>query len=118
MPEADVAVDAISFRRLANISADRFAVGDRGIRLPGTERIAEREHVRIGANAGIAEQVPGAADGVAAFEDNVGFVPAAGLHMIGGVDAGKPAADDDDVKMFLRHGSAISMFDRTANFLR
>src|SRR5208282_6203511 len=81
MPEADVAIDAISLRRLADIAADQSALCNRGIRLPRTKRIAEGVHVRIGANAGIAEQVPGAAEGVAAFEDDVGFVPAVSLHM-------------------------------------
>ena len=37
--------------------------------------------------------------------------------MIGGVDAGKSAADDDDVEMFLRHGSANSLFDRTVSLV-
>lgn len=46
---------------------DRLAVGDGGIQFPRAERIAERIHVRIGANAGVAEQIPGPADGVAAF---------------------------------------------------
>ena len=104
--KADLAVDAIGFRRFTNVAADRGAVGDRRIRQPWPKRIAEGEHVGIGADAGIAEQIPGAADGVAAFEDDERLARARRLQMIGGVDAGEPAADDDDIKMLWRHDLA------------
>ena len=47
---------------VAHVVEDRGAVGDR-LRLgPGPEAVAERVHVGVGADPGVAEEVPGAAD--------------------------------------------------------
>ena len=100
MVEADLLVDAVLDRGLANVVQDVRPVGDR-LRLgPRLERIAEREHVRVGADAGIAKQVPGAADAVAALEDGVALARAFLLQVIPRADAGKPGADDQDVEVF------------------
>src|SRR5699024_7475382 len=63
--EADVAVDAGLGCGLAYVVEDRITVGDGLFAGPGLERVAEGEHVRVGTDARISEQVPGAADGVA-----------------------------------------------------
>src|SRR5581483_673534 len=103
MMVANLAVDAVLGRGLAHVVEDAWAVGDR-LRLgPRLEGIAEREHVRVGADAGIAEQVPGAADGVAAFEDDEILRRTFGLQVIAGGDAGQAGADDHHVEMFYRH---------------
>ena len=75
---------------------------------PRLERIAEREHVKVGADAGITEQIPGAADAVAAFEDDEALARALMLQVIARADAGKAGTDDQHVEMVDirdRHGS-------------
>ena len=100
MPEADALVDAVRLRGVLQVFENRRPVGDRLRVRPRTERVAERVHVRIGADAGIAEQVPRAADVGAAFQDRVGLARAALLQMTAGADAGNAGADDQDVDMF------------------
>src|SRR5215475_8475132 len=99
MAEADFLVDAVLGRGLANIVQNARPVRDR-LRLgPWPERIAEREHVAIGADAGIAEQVPGAPDRVAPLEDDKALAGALRLQVIAGADAGHSGADDQDVEV-------------------
>src|SRR6476619_1248801 len=100
MMKADFFVDAILDRRLPNVIEDVRPVGDRLRLRPRLERIAEREHVAVGADPGIAKQIPCAADAVAALEDDVVLARALFLQMIARADAGKPGADDEDVEMF------------------
>ncbi len=101
--KADVLVDAVLGGGLADVVQNPRPVRDR-LRLgPRLERIAEREHVAVGADAGIAEQVPGAADAVAALEDDKALGGAFVLQMIARADAGEPGADDQDVEMFGWH---------------
>src|SRR6185437_620293 len=97
---ADVFVDAVLGRGLAHIVQDARPVGDRLRFGPRLERIAEREHVRVGADAGIAKQVPGAANAIAALENDVALAGAFLLQMKARADAGQAGADDEDVEMF------------------
>src|ERR1700722_10643996 len=97
---ANLPADAVVGRGLADIVQDPRPVGDRLGLGPWLERIAEREHVAVGADAGIAEQVPGAADGVAALENDVALAGALLLQVIARADAGQPGADDQHVEMF------------------
>ena len=102
--EADLPVDAVVDRGLADVIQNPRPVGDR-LRLgPRLERIAERVHVRVGADAGIAKQIPGAADAVAPLEDDVALARALLLQVIARADAGQAGADDEDVEMFCRVG--------------
>ncbi len=104
MVEADLLVDAVVGGGLADVIQDPRAVRDR-LRLgPWLERIAQREHVAVGADAWIAEQIPGAADTVAALEDRIALAGAFLLQVIGRADAGQPGADDQHVDMFACHG--------------
>src|SRR6266550_8959442 len=99
MAKADLLVDAVFNRGLADIVQNSRAVGDR-LRLgPRLERIAEREHVAVGADAGVAKQIPGAADAVAPFEDDKALARAFPPQMKTGADAGEPGADDQHVEM-------------------
>ncbi len=103
MVEADFFVDAVIDGGLAHVIQNPRPVGDR-LRLdPRLERIAEREHVGVGADAGIAEQVPGAADAIAALEDGVALAGTLLLQMIARADAGKAGAYDEDVEVFGWH---------------
>src|SRR5690242_17826733 len=100
---ADVLVDAVFGRGFADIVENRRSVGDRLGAGPGPEGVAQGEHVRIRADAGIAEQVPRPAEIVAAFEDDVGAVRAMRLEVITGADTGNSGTYYDDVEMLHRH---------------
>src|ERR1019366_2811708 len=104
MVETDLLVDAVIGGGLADVIQNPRSVGDR-LRLgPWLERVAQREHVAVGADAGIAEQIPGAADAVAALVDGEGL---AGTFLPQGItraDAGQSGADDQPVEMFGWHG--------------
>src|ERR1700681_4957343 len=98
--EADLFVDAVVGGGLADVVQDPRSVGDR-LRLgPWLERIAQCEHVAVGADAGIAEQIPSAADTVAALEDGVALAGTIALQVIARANAGQPGADDQYVEMF------------------
>ncbi len=97
--EADVPVDAVLGRRLAHVVQDRRAVGDRLGSAPRAEGVAERVHVRVRSDAGVAEQVPGAADGSARLEDGVARPRAARLQVAARADAGQPGAHDQHVEV-------------------
>src|SRR6202000_1977464 len=66
--EANLLVDTVLSGRLTHIAEDARAVRDRLRIGPRLERIAEREHVAVETDAGIAKQIPGAADTIAPLE--------------------------------------------------
>ena len=107
--EADLLVHPVRDGRLADVFQDGGAVGDRLGLGPGAERVAEGIHVGVGAHAGVAEQIPGAAAAVARFEDEEGFARVAHGQMAPGADAGQASADDQDVEM-LHEGSPSSLW--------
>ena len=101
MIEADFVVDAVLGGGLADVVQDSRPVGDR-LRLdPWLERIAHRKHVAVGADARITEQVPGAADAVAALENDKTLGRTIALQVIAGADAGQPGADDQHIDMLV-----------------
>ena len=108
MTEADFLVDAELASRVLDVFEDGGAVGDGLGALPRSERVAERVHVRVGADAGIAEEIPRAADGVAAFEDGVGAAGAASLKVIARRDAGEPGADHEHIEVDFDHEPILS----------
>ena len=103
----DVLVDAGLGDRLLQVGHDRRAVGDGLLRRPRLEPEAEREHVGVRADARVLEQVPGAAEVLAALQDHVALVGAAVLQVPGRADAGDAGSDDDDVDKF-GHGVKLS----------
>src|SRR5579883_48427 len=98
--KANLLVDAVLGRGLADIFQDARPIGDRLRFGPRLEGIAKREHVAVGADAGIAKKVPRAADAVAPFENDKALARAFVLQMIAGANAGKPGADDQHIEMF------------------
>ncbi len=100
---ADVLVDAVLGGGLADVIQDPRPVRDRLGLWPRLERIAQREHVGVGTDAGIAKQIPGAADAIAALEDDVALAGAFLLQMKARADAGEAGADDENVEMFDLH---------------
>src|SRR5215471_11339163 len=104
MFEANLLVDAVFGRGLAHVVENARSVRDR-LRLgPWLEGIAEREHVAVRADAGIAEQVPGASDAVPPLQDCKALGRAFLLQVIARRDAGETGADDQDVEMFSLEG--------------
>ena len=103
---ADKAVDAMLAGGVLDVAADRRAVGD-GLWIgPGTEAVAEGVHVRVGADAGVAEQVPGATQGGAPLENGQALVRALAPEVAGGADAGQAGANDQDIQVFDGHAGS------------
>jgi hypothetical protein len=98
---------------VADVVADVGPVGHRLVPSPGAERVGQGEHVRVRPHARVAEQVPGAADGVAGLQDRVGGLGVGLLQPARGADAGEAGPDDDHVEVLgvvrcgaLRHGTS------------
>ena len=107
VPVADHRVDSVFRRGLLDVRADRGPVGDRLGLLPGPEPVAEGEHVRVRADPGIAEEVPGAAHRLARLEDGDRLLRAALADLTGGADAGEPGAHDQDVDVLCVWGASV-----------
>src|SRR5205085_10364023 len=105
--EADLLVDPEVAGGLADVVEDRRPVRDRLRLLPRTEGVAERVHVGVGADAGVAEQVPGAADRLARLEDRERLARTAHRQVTACTHTGQTRADDQYVDVFhasqLRH---------------
>src|SRR4051812_3243368 len=102
MAEADLVVDAVLGGGLLDVAEDRRTVGD-GLRLlPGAEVVSQREHVGVGADPRIAEEVPGAAHRVPRLEEREALLGALRGQVAGGSDSGEAGAHDHDVEV-LRH---------------
>ena len=112
--EPDLLVDAVLGGGLAHVPQDRRPVGDRLRLAPRLERVAECEHVGVRPDAGVAEQVPGAADGVAGLEDRVAATGALGLQAVAGADPGEAGTDHDDVEVLRGGGGHASQSPRRA----
>ena len=56
----DLLVDPVVAGRVAHVGRDRVSVRDGAVLVPGVPLEAEGEQVRVGADSGIAEEVPGA----------------------------------------------------------
>src|SRR6478609_6326288 len=108
MMKADFFVDAILDRRLPNVIEDVRPVGDRLRLRPRLERVAEREHVGVGADPGVLEEVPGPAAALAPLEDRIALAGAVGLEVDGGADAREAGADDQDVEVLDGGGHALN----------
>ena len=100
VPEADPLVDARVRGGVADIPQDRRPVRDRLRLRPRAEPVPEGVHVRVRPHAGVAEQVPRAADRVARFEDRVAAVGERGLDVVCRTDSGQAGADDEDIDVF------------------
>jgi hypothetical protein len=97
--EPDGPVDAVFLGRLAQVAEDLVRPGDRVLVTPRPELVAERVQVRVRPDAGVAEQVPRAADRPARLEDRVLLPRVLALQVVRGAEAGDPGADDEDVEV-------------------
>src|SRR5450755_805728 len=101
MVEADLPVDAVIRGGLADVVQDARPVRNR-LRLgPWLERVTQREHVAVGTDAGITKQIPGAADGFAALQNDIALAGTILLQVIARTDARQPGADDQYVDMLV-----------------
>ena len=98
---ADVLADAAFVHDAVEIVEDGWPVGDGFLVPPGFEIEAERVHVAVRADAGIAEQVPGPAQIGAAFENGVAVIWRLVLHVGGHADPGNPRSYDQDIEIGL-----------------
>ncbi len=103
MPEADAAVDAELPGGLPQVVQDGGPVDDGPVPQPGPEGVAEREHIGVGPDPGVAEQAPGPAEVVAPLQDRVAPGRTALLQVIAGRDPGDTGADDEDIEMLDGH---------------
>ena len=110
--EADVRVDAVLAGGALHVVTDLIAVGHVFVATPRLPRPAEREDRGVRAHARVAEQVPGAADAVALFEDDVTGGRIGLGESVGRPDPGDSGADDDDVV-----GAGVGL-NRTGVFMR
>ena len=99
MVESDLLPDPELVDRFVQVVEDRRTVGDRLRVAPRLELEAQRVHVAVGADTGIAEKVPGAAECRPTLEDRELAVGAHGLQVVGRRNAGDAGADDDDVEV-------------------
>src|SRR5436305_3318069 len=97
MLEADLAVDSVLARGFPDVAEDRAPVGDRSVTGPGPERVAKRVHVRVRADARVAEQLPGSTDRAPGLEDRVALLRALGLEVISRADPREAGPDDEYV---------------------
>ena len=102
MVEADLLTDPELVDRFVQVVEDRRAVGDRLRVAPRLELEAQRVHIAVGADTGIAEKVPGATECRPSLEDRELAVGAHGLQVVGRRNTGDAGADDDDVEVLGR----------------
>src|SRR5919204_5468715 len=106
MVEADALIDTVLPRGLADVRQDRCAVDDRLRPRPRTERVAEREHVGVRADAREPKQIPRPPDCSSRLEAGEALLGAVLLQPTCGADTGDTGTYDQDVDVFARrHGS-------------
>lgn len=87
MVEEDVLVDAELTCRFFDVVDDHLALCDGGLVVPRSPWEAECEEIRVGADAGVLEETPGAANFVSAFEDGIAEAWTSLLKTVGEVDS-------------------------------
>ena len=99
MVVADRLVHFIFGGGVADVFEDGGRVGHGLVFTPGTEAIAERVHVGVGADTWITKQIPRTAHPLAPFEDNETLLRAFSLQMAGATDPRKACAYEYDVNV-------------------
>ena len=94
-----MSVDAEFARSLAQIFKDRGAVGDSSGVFPGPEWVSQGEHVGVGADPGVAEQIPCAANLGAGFKNDIPLAGAPCLQAVASANAGEAGTDDDNIEV-------------------
>ena len=97
VPELDFLVDAIHGSRLADVLHDQRALSDGFLLRPWPPWEAEGIEVRVRANTGIIEQVPGATNCVPSLQDGEVEFRILRLKAVGEIDTGDASSNDDDI---------------------
>ena len=107
--EADVLADTAFIHDPVEVIEDRGRIGDALFMPPGFEIEAQRVHVAVRADAGIAEQIPRPAKIVAPLDDGIGVVRGLHFHVRGHADAGNSGTDDQHVEIWRcgKHGVSL-----------
>ena len=100
MPISNVCIDIMLFSGFMNVFEYRGSVGFRLGITPRFEFVAERMHVAVRPNAGIAEKIPGTTHVIAAFQDGIALGWTFAPQMTGSADAGQSRTDNHDVEVF------------------
>ncbi len=82
---------------LVQVVENLVRIGDRVVRSPRLELIAEGMQIRVRPDAGIAEQVPGAADRVATVHDREALTGLQGSQVMTHPEAGDAGTDDQHI---------------------
>lgn len=107
MAKSDVAINTALMCGVLHVLENPRFISD-GLRLlAGAKRIPQRVHARVGADAGIAKQIPGAADAVAAFWDPVCVPRSTGFQVMRRADAREVRTNHQTIKMLHRHEPLI-----------
>ena len=113
MVEPYLPIDSVVLRRFPEVPEDGRSVRD-GLGLgPRSKRVSQGGHVRVRANAGIPEEIPGSAKVVATLEDGVGSARTVRREVVGGANPGDTRADDQYIKVFERHACKNGAQHRT-----
>src|SRR5215207_3133249 len=86
----------------ADVVEYRWAVGHGPGFTPGAEAITERVHVRVGTNAWVSKQIPGAAHRLSSFEYDKTLRRAFHFQMAGSANSRQPGSDNYHVHMLHR----------------
>ena len=111
LSESELFPDAELINGRVEVVANLVGAGEDLGPKPGPEIVGIAEHVRVGANPGIAKQVPGAADCLASFEDHDAPLREALRKARCDADTGDASADDQYVEVLRVHRSAPSSSD-------
>ena len=96
--EPDVLVDSVLVRRRSEVFADLLAPGHRLRASPRLPREAQGVHAGVATNTRVSEDVPGAADPCAPFQDDVAQARVALSDPMGRSDTRYARADHDDIE--------------------
>ena len=105
--EPDAAVDPVLFSGGLEVAQDGRTISNGPIAAPRSEAEPERVHVRVGANAGEAEQVPGSPKRVPLLQDGEALGWAVGFHEAGRPDAREPSPDNEHVDLLRLRTSTL-----------
>ena len=94
----DVLCHAGFLRGFLDVVQDGGPIGHGLLAAPRFEAVAQGVHVRVRANAGVAEQIPGTTQLVAGFPDAPGFVRALHLQMTRSTNARQTRTNDQDIQ--------------------
>ena len=114
MAEPDMRLQIVLGDGVVQIAEDRRTVGDRFWIEPGFEAVAERVHVAVRPNPGIAEQIPGSARLLPLFEERECLVRAYFAQMYRHADTRNSGPDNQHIDIIRRRDMSHNPLHRGA----